>query len=166
MTNNYSSYGVKRQTSLKTDVDRHVENIERNGYSIVDSNFDINTQKHIEAEVMIARNNYVKKYGYDNLKSSDEHNTVRAPFLTSSVFLDVCFNRDLLEIVKKILDNNFYLNQQNVIINPAQEKYNQGHWHRDLPYQHWTSSRPIALNALYCVDHFTIEIGTTTFLPG
>lgn len=58
------------------------------------------------------------------------------------------------------------LSQQNGVINPAGENsYNQAFWHRDLPYQHVVFSRPIAVNALYCVDDFTVENGATLVLP-
>ena len=38
-------------------------------------------------------------------------------------------------------------------------------WHRDLPYQHFVSSRPLAVNALFCLDPFTIDNGATQVLP-
>jgi ectoine hydroxylase-related dioxygenase (phytanoyl-CoA dioxygenase family) len=58
------------------------------------------------------------------------------------------------------------LNQQNGVINPPHaDRYNQGAWHRDLPYQHFVSSRPLAINALFCLDPFTIENGATKVLP-
>jgi ectoine hydroxylase-related dioxygenase (phytanoyl-CoA dioxygenase family) len=34
-----------------------------------------------------------------------------------------------------------------------------------LPYQHFVSSRPLAINALFCLDPFTIENGATRVLP-
>ena len=64
-----------------------------------------------------------------------------------------------------LIKGSFYLNQQNGIINPTGNTYNQGMWHRDLPYQHFTSSSPLGINALYCVDDFTIENGSTFVLP-
>ena len=48
---------------------------------------------------------------------------------------------------------------------PRSERYNQGAWHRDLPYQHFVSLRPLAINALFCLDPFTIENGATKVLP-
>ncbi len=59
----------------------------------------------------------------------------------------------------------YILNQQNGVINPPQETYNQGAWHRDLPYQHFITSKPLAINALFCVDDFTFENGATFVLP-
>ena len=41
----------------------------------------------------------------------------------------------------------------------------QGKWHRDLPYQHFISSKPLAISTIYCVDDFTYKNGGTYFLP-
>lgn len=35
-----------------------------------------------------------------------------------------------------------------------------------MPYQHYTSSRPLAINAIYCIDPFTVENGATLVVPG
>jgi ectoine hydroxylase-related dioxygenase (phytanoyl-CoA dioxygenase family) len=64
-----------------------------------------------------------------------------------------------------LIRNTFVLNQQNGVVNPPRADYEQGAWHRDLPYQHFVVSRPIAVNALYCVDEFTLENGATAVIP-
>ena len=70
------------------------------------------------------------------------------------------------DIPSRLISGYAVLNQQNGIINPPNGKqYNQGAWHRDLPYQHFVSSRPLAINALFCLDPFTIENGATMVLP-
>ncbi|WP_457831307.1 phytanoyl-CoA dioxygenase family protein, partial [Staphylococcus aureus] len=38
-------------------------------------------------------------------------------------------------------------------------------WPRDLPYQHYVSSTPLAVNALFCVDDFTLDNGSTFVIP-
>jgi ectoine hydroxylase-related dioxygenase (phytanoyl-CoA dioxygenase family) len=35
-----------------------------------------------------------------------------------------------------------------------------------LPYQHFVTSRPLALNALFCLDPFTVENGATKVISG
>ena len=58
------------------------------------------------------------------------------------------------------------LSQQNGIINPQNaQRYNQGAFHRDLPYQHFVSSHPLAINALFCLDPFTPQNGATHVVP-
>jgi ectoine hydroxylase-related dioxygenase (phytanoyl-CoA dioxygenase family) len=108
----------------------------------------------------------VKTYGETRLRSFNEFHTIRA-LLThgDGTFLKVATNDRLLASIENLIEGKFILNQQNGIINPPQESYNQAAWHRDLPYQHFTSSNPIAVNALFCIDDFTIANGGTFVLP-
>jgi ectoine hydroxylase-related dioxygenase (phytanoyl-CoA dioxygenase family) len=54
---------------------------------------------------------------------------------------------------------------QNAIINRHTGEHYQQTWHRDLNYQHFVSSRPLAVSALYAVDDFTEMTGGTMVLP-
>jgi ectoine hydroxylase-related dioxygenase (phytanoyl-CoA dioxygenase family) len=81
-------------------------------------------------------------------------------------FLEIAKNRNLNNLLSRILIGKYFLNQQNLVINPPKsDNYNQIKFHRDLPYQHYVSSRPLAINALLAVDDFTFENGTTVIIP-
>ena len=54
---------------------------------------------------------------------------------------------------------------QNAIINRPVDAHYQFTWHRDLNYQHYVSSRPLAVSALYAIDDFTEETGGTWLIP-
>ncbi len=54
---------------------------------------------------------------------------------------------------------------QNGIINRSGEDHYQVTWHRDLNYQHFVSSRQLAISALYCIDDFSEATGATYLLP-
>jgi ectoine hydroxylase-related dioxygenase (phytanoyl-CoA dioxygenase family) len=58
------------------------------------------------------------------------------------------------------------LHLQNAIVNRPDRPHHQSIWHRDLPYLDRTSSRPLALSALFCVDDFSVESGGTSCVPG
>lgn len=79
--------------------------------------------------------------------------------------LQLAVSPNLLHVLNRLIAGKYVLNQQNGIVNPARESYNQGSWHRDLPYQHFVSDSPLAVNALFCVDDFTSENGATFVLP-
>ena len=57
------------------------------------------------------------------------------------------------------------INLQNAIINKPNEEHHQSSWHRDLPYQDWIISKPLAVNAFYCMSDFTSQNGATFLLP-
>ena len=71
-----------------------------------------------------------------------------------------------MNIVRDVLGKNIVLLMQNAIINRPEKKQYQVRWHRDMNYQHWTSSRPLAVNFLVCVDRFYKDGGCTWVLPG
>lgn len=157
-------YGILEKEESKSSIYDAVHELRRNGYTKINSGFKKAKIKQIQLKYEYVFNEYHKNY--DGLESIDEHNTIRAPLLFDKIFLDLAKNKVVLEILHNLCGTNMILNQQNGITNPPNKEYNQSYWHRDLPYQHYTSSRPLAMNALFCVDDFTFMNGATAVLPG
>jgi len=83
------------------------------------------------------------------------------------LFLELANHSSVLNICRRMVGDYVVLNQQNGIINPPNGMhYSQGAYHRDLPHQHFVSSRPLAITALFCLDDFTAENGATLVVPG
>lgn len=161
-----ASYGILQQIKSESRLDEVAESISNIGYGILDSGYSSLEIKKISDEFNRIRANYIDVYGESNLIGLNEIHTIRSPLtLGGKVFINLALNSNLLSLVKKLIPGRFILNQQNGVINPPLENYNQGSWHRDLPYQHFVSTKPLAINALYCVDDFTIENGATFVLP-
>lgn len=161
-----ASYGILQQNLSDSVLDEAAEQVRNLGYAIIDSGYTLLELKNISDEFNHARKQYIETYGELHLRSIKEFHTIRSPLTHSGdVFLRLALNENLLLILQKLIQGKFILNQQNGIINPPQEAYNQSAWHRDLPYQHFVSSTPLAINALFCVDDFTIENGATFVLP-
>lgn len=160
-------YGVLEQTTSDTDVDYVCEAIQRLGYGILDGGYSSNWIAALsDSFESILERYYAEHGGREALSAIDEHNTIRLPMHYEPIFLELATNAKVLEICRRLIPGYIVLNQQNGVINPARyERYNQGAWHRDLPYQHFVSSRPLAINALFCIDPFTIENGATKVLP-
>ena len=159
-------YGVLFQDKHETEFDEIAEQVRRIGYAILDSGYTVKELKTLSEAFDLTRTNYVQAYGEARLRSAKEFHTIRAPLTHGDpVFVQLATNQNLLTVLDKLIDGKFILNQQNGIINPAGEAYNQGEWHRDLPYQHFISNSPLAVNALFCIDDFTLENGSTYVLP-
>lgn len=160
------SYGVLIQDNFVSQLDEVAEQVRRIGYAILDSGYTADELAQLSDSFNRARTDYVQKYGESRLRSVNEFHTVRA-LLThgGSEFVRLATNQNLLSVLCKLIVGKFILNQQNGVINPPGETYNQGKWHRDLPYQHYVSSTPLAVNALFCIDDFTLENGSTFVLP-
>lgn len=161
-----SVYGVLQEDCFATALEDAAEQVRRLGYAIVDSGLSVTELREISDEFDSARSAYIEFWGEDRLRSLDELYTVRAPLTHGgTALLDLAMNSHLMTILGILIEGKFILNQQNGVINPSNSKYNQGAWHRDLPYQHYTSSSPLAVNALFCLDDFTLDNGSTFVLP-
>lgn len=160
------AYGVLKKDSWSDPLDHAADQIRRLGYAIIESGFTAAEITQISREFNETRARYTAQWGVEHLAAIDEHNSIRLPMaLSPGPFRKLAFNSAVLSLVGKLIEGQFILNQQNGVINPAGQRYNQGFWHRDLPYQHYLSSVPLAINALYCVDDFTSENGGTWVLP-
>ncbi|ABS64920.1 Phytanoyl-CoA dioxygenase [Parvibaculum lavamentivorans DS-1] len=163
-----SHYGVKEQTLSVTAIDRAIEQLRLLGYAVLDGSYSRAELTQLQEAFCAARRKMEEHFGgKDSLEKIDEHNTIRIPMMYERVFLDLALNQAIIELCRRMIGDYFILNQQNGISNPGNStRYNQGAFHRDLPYQHFVSDRPLAINALFCLDDFTTENGATYVLPG
>jgi hypothetical protein len=162
------TYGVKERTQESDDgIGPAVESLRLLGHAVVDSGYAPAELRALSEAFDRAHRVQLAQHGADALAAIDEHNTIRAPLSLDPVFLKLGTNPVVLKLCESLLGDRFILNQQNGIINPPHgAKYNQGAYHRDLPYQHFLTSRPLALNALFCLDAFTVENGATKVISG
>lgn len=161
-----ASYGILQREPSGDALDQAAEQVRNLGYAILDSGYGEAEMQVISEAFDCARAQYIKTYGEEKLRDLNEIYTLRA-LLThgGETFLKLAFNENLMSVIKRLIPGKFVLNQQNGVINPPQEPYNQGAWHRDLPYQHYVSTKPLAVNALFCIDAFTFDNGGTFVLP-
>lgn len=159
-------YGVREQVQSVSPLDQACEQLSLLGYAIVDGGYTEEELKAFSEAFDRALDRLYHKFGKDRLAEIDEHNTIRVLMQMDPVFLKLAMNPNVLEVCKRLIGGTVTLNQQNGVINPPLgERYNQGAYHRDLPYQHFVSTRPLAINALFCLDRFTTENGATFVVP-
>jgi Phytanoyl-CoA dioxygenase (PhyH) len=160
------SYGVTQQYQVADEFDEKVLELKINGYTTLDSGLTSFQIQELKEKLDF---NYEKQAeevgGIDILASWGDANILRAALTYDVAFLDVSINSRLLELSSRYLGNEYVLMMQNGLINKPGHGNEQGKYHRDLNYQHWTSSSPIAMNALLCLDDFTAENGATWVVP-
>jgi ectoine hydroxylase-related dioxygenase (phytanoyl-CoA dioxygenase family) len=162
-----NTYGVLIASASGTAIERIAEQVRVTGYGVLDSGLSADEILAVTLAFERTRMSYLSRFGDARLTSMGEQHTIRAMLAHGEmVFRQLATQPRVLEVVSHLICGRFLLNQQNGIINPPDQTYVQGKWHRDLPYQHFVSSRPLAINALYCVDDFTIDNGATLVLPG
>jgi ectoine hydroxylase-related dioxygenase (phytanoyl-CoA dioxygenase family) len=163
------AFGVKERTQLDSELDRHVEEITLSGYTILP---DILTEDELvqaRAKIDHIYETQIDEFGgIGNLEAIGDINTAACLLAYDDFFLSLATKPRVLAVVERFLGDYYVLMMQNGIINVPQvgDEQNAGRWHRDLGYQHLTTSRPLGITALYCIDAFKEETGGTKLLPG
>jgi hypothetical protein len=161
-----NSYGVLESETEFDELSIKIEQLRNLGFTTLNSNLTEENIRKIQEKSKIVANKYTELYGHHDLNALGESNSYRSPALIDQSFFEIASHPKLQELISRLIVGKFYLNQQNLVINPPLSKnYTQLRYHRDLPYQHYVSSRPLAINALYAVDEFTIENGATFVIP-
>jgi len=159
------TYGITQINKDEAPAALHVEELRRNGYTILPDVFSASevtaAKQSLDAIYEIQRT----ALGAGNLEKMNDHNIARCPLAYDDLFLKMATPKIVLTLLAELLGENYVLMMQNGIINREDTKQYQSRWHRDLNYQHWTSSRPLIFNFLVALDEFTYEGGATMALP-
>lgn len=158
-------YGRFDQTIADDDVAKHAEEIAVRGFTIVPDLFsdaDLVSWRQKIDEVYEVQE---REFGREALAAIEELDVCRAPILYDFDFIRLANHPRILSVVTHFLGDWFILNLQNAIINRPVTAQHQNSWHRDLPYQNYVISRPLAITALIAIDEFSPETGGTHLIP-
>lgn len=161
------TYGVTRRFDARSWLDEATEELSRLGYTICPNVIATEKVGHLKSllDEIYAEQQHAAG-GANALAQIGDANLVRLPLAFRREFLDVAAPAKIMALAKRVLGDNFVLLMQNGVINPPDAPFEQRRYHRDLNYQHWVASRPIAFNFLICLDAFTTENGASFVLPG
>ncbi|MDR3500941.1 MAG: phytanoyl-CoA dioxygenase family protein [Parvibaculum sp.] len=160
-------FGVTERTEAACDLDVHAEELRLIGFTVLDSGLAPERVADLRNRIAPVVALQTEEFGgSEAMRQIGDADTARAMLAYDEAFLDLVKNPRLLGLVERMLGGYFILSQQNSIVIHPGETHHQIRFHRDLPYQHFVSSRPLALNALFCADAFTEENGATVVVPG
>ena len=160
------SYGVVERGKARGAVAQWAEHVRLAGYVVVPSGFPPTEIADVSTRLDRVMERQIEEFGADRLATIGDALTARCPLAYDEAFVAVASHPDVLALARELLGEYIVLMQQNGVINPARQQHTQLSYHRDLPYQHFTSSRPLAVSALFCIDPFRAETGATTVIPG
>lgn len=161
------AYGIVERGTAGSSAARLAERIRLAGYAVVAGGFSGAEVADLGRRLEHVMARQVDEFGgADRLASIGDALTARCPLAYDGAFLALAAHAAVLSICRELLGDYVILMQQNGVINPSGQRHTQIAYHRDLPYQHFVSSRPLAVSALFCIDPFTIESGATTVIPG
>ena len=148
------------------EIDSYVEEIRNLGYTIVESGFPPEELQLIREKIDSIYDLQVREVGgEDVLNRINDADLVRGIIGYDAHFLKLAAHQLIIDVSRKLLGENFVLMSQNAIINRPTEAHYQFTWHRDLNYQHYVSSRPLGISALYAIDDFSQQTGGTWLIP-
>jgi hypothetical protein len=161
-----AAYGIRERAAEADALAFHAERIRTIGYSVLDSGISRQDIDRLSASLDAILERQVQEFGgVDQLLRIGDAHTARCPLVYDDGFVALVRHPMLLRLCRLVLGEYVQLMQQNGVINQPGVSHAQGAFHRDLPYQHFVSSRPLALSALFCIDPFRVETGATTVLP-
>lgn len=160
-----SFYGRIEQVRADDDVARHAEEIAMRGFTVVPNLFTADELARWREKIDAVYARQEAEFGREALAAIQELDMCRAPLLYDFEFMQLAAHPRILSLVQRLLGDWFILNLQNAIINRPNRKHHQSSWHRDLPYQNWVISRPLAINALLAIDEFSEITGGTHVVP-
>lgn len=159
------SYGAGNRQVLDDELDRHVEEIAIQGYSVIPNQLGAEDCRTAAERLDAVYERQEQETGRDTLQAIQELNLARCPLAYDDWFIKTATLETILTLVRRIIGDYYFLHLQNGIINRPNEEHHQTAWHRDLPYQDFVISKPLALGALVCVNEFNRETGGTWVLP-
>lgn len=162
-----ASYGVSEQPRPEMDATaRLVEEVLFRGFAVKEGVISSGQVQLFSERLDRVYREQCEEVGDESvLTAISDRDIARCPLAYDDVFLELCQLPGLLDVPKALLGESVVLLMQNGIINRPDRFQVQTKWHRDLNYQHWTSSRPLAVGALLALEDFDAETGGTVFLP-
>ncbi len=148
-------------------VSLEIEELRTNGFTVLRGVVDLAVLPEARQRLDAVYNQQVAEIGASVLAQTGEDNQARCPLSYDGFFLRFATIPQLTDLAHGMIGGQYVvLHLQNGIINRPHQAHHQRHWHRDLPYQEFVSTRPLAISALVCLDAFTAETGCTHVLPG
>ncbi|RDI48167.1 phytanoyl-CoA dioxygenase family protein [Aquicella lusitana] len=159
------SYGLTEASECSSDLDIYLEEISLQGYTVIKSVFSIQKLPVIREKIYTIYRQQELKIGREALMKIGDENICRCPMAYDRDFVEYATNNIFMTISEYFLGNYFILSVQNANISKPNLKHVQAAWHRDLPYQNFTTSKPLAINFLVAIDDFTVDNGGVVVLP-
>jgi len=166
MRSSLKSHAIREFHQNDTEADAHAEEIRNIGYTVVRSGLTEGDLADLRDRIDRVYARQVEELGGEPaLHAINDASIARCLLGYDDRFVALAAHPQVLAVTARLLGDYFVLMSQNGIINDPREPHYQVTWHRDLNYQHFVTSRPLAVSALYCIDEFSDETGATLVLP-
>lgn len=159
-------YGFSNVLREVSAFDAALEELSLTGYVVLENALPKQLLEQLQTELDGLRAKQKSQSDFQKLAEVGERDLIRCPFAASSACLELARFAPALKLIRALMGEYVVLNQQNAIFNEPEQEHAQGAWHRDLPYQEYSVSKPLAMSMLTVIDKFTKETGGTMVVPG
>ena len=160
------SYGASATSHAGNSNASRAEEFRIQGYTVFDNLLDSQKLDYSRSSLDKIYVQQESEFGKDNLRAINELDLARCPFVYDEFFLqELILHETIVSFIRQHLGDFFQLHLQNGVMNKPMTGHHQSAWHRDLPYQNYVISKPIAISVLFCLDEFSSETGGTYLLP-
>ncbi len=160
-----NSYGITQQTKLSDKFGINKEELSIQGYSVLPAVLNPEECARVAEKLHHIYDRQLGEIEGYTLEDIRDQYVARMPLAYDDYFVTLAGRSPVIDLIRSLMGDYFILHLQNGILNMPEKDHQQRNWHRDLPYQNYTSSRPLALNAMYCIDDFTADNGATWLIP-
>ena len=165
MTGEYRRYPGFRQREVTSDLDRHLENLDILGYSIMENVIDASEAKRISGLLSVAYAKQEAKFGLERLKQLNDNTAHRGLLAEDQAFRDMVINPKVWQVISATVGETSILNLQNASAALPGVKHYQSAMHKDFA-KDFVVDKPLSVNAFWCISDFTAENGATWIVPG
>ena len=159
------SYGVTRKTKNKNQFECKIEEINLQGYTIIENVLNSRELRDYSRKIDEITETQKEDFTKKKLEKINELNIARCLLAYDNYFFNILEIPILVKFIKFILGNNYTLILQNSVTHYPNESKKQAQSHRDMPYQDYTISKPVALNAYFNLEKSSEKYGGLKVLP-
>lgn len=160
-------HGIKERSHSSSEMELKIEEFKRLGYCVLTNVLSETVLEKARKKIEEVYAIQEKELGQDlTLSMLNDSNIARALLAYDDFFAQFAYDPIVVPYMEALLGEHYLLSSQVAILNQPHQGHYQYSWHRDLNYQHFTSSRPLAVQALYSIEPFSRETGGTVILPG
>ena len=157
---------VNEQYEPEGEFGLQVEEISRNGYTVLENRLNLEDIKYAINKVDEVYEIQIKDCGGEEvLKEIGEQGLARNLLQYDEFFLKLITHKDVLSLVQYFLGEYYTLYQFNGNLNIPKMPATSTPWHRDMTFRHFTSSRPVSLTTIWVLNEFNEKNDGIAVLP-
>lgn len=157
---------VNQVNQCSSAVDVHREELDILGYTVIPSVYAASELEDIRSAFESVYEAQVTEIGgEEQLSLIGDKTKSRCMLAYDDAFVQLAAHTRIIEVLRATLGDYFQVVSQNGNANTEDLSRIDYGWHRDLTYQHFTSSRPLMLSVIMCLDDFNEHTGGTQVIP-